>query len=277
MDNCTMLVSSYDGGEDLWDGFFTSVKHQWKNFDMPIVLNTESKSYSYEGFDIKTFQFYKPGQKVAWAKRLIRTLKAIKTDYILLFLEDFWLEDAVDTEFFEKCLQWMKDNPDVAVLSFKPVSTFGPNIRDNRFERFERRPQKGRYRFNCQVAIWRRKKLIKYLRPHESPWDWELAGSIRSSRYKESFYTLIKGEKEVFPYDMGWVVFRGRWTRRAALPLAEKYNLDIDFTKRGFYEDYEKEQSEASPEQAAPETLFGKVKTLWKVLKRKYHTFKSLI
>jgi len=55
MDNCTMLVSSYDGGEDLWDGFFTSVKHQWKNFDMPIVLNTESKTYSYEGFDIKTF------------------------------------------------------------------------------------------------------------------------------------------------------------------------------------------------------------------------------
>jgi len=53
--------------------------------------------------------------------------------------------------------------------------------------------------------------------------------------------------------------------------------LDIDFTKRGFYEDYEKEQPETSPEQAAPETLFGKVKTLWKVLKRKYHTFKSLI
>ena len=277
MDNCTMLLSSYDGGEDLWEGFFTSVKHQWKDFHMPVVLNTESKSYTHEGFDIKTFQFYKPGQKVPWGKRLIRTLKAIKTDYILLILDDFWLEDAVDTEFLEKCLQWMKENPDVAVLSFKPVAGFGPNIRDNRFERFEKRPQKARYRFNCQVAIWRRKKLIKYLRPQESPWDWEMAGSIRSSRYKESFYTLIKGEKEVVPYDMGWVVFRGKWTRRAAVPLAEKYNLNIDFSKRGFYEDYEKEQAAAEPEQPAPETLFEKVKALWKVLKRKYHTFKSLI
>lgn len=280
MDNCTLLVNSYDGGEDLWDGFFTTVKHEWKDFDMPIVLNTESKSYSFEGLNIQTFQFYKPGQTVPWAKRLIRTLKAIQTDYVLFFLEDFWLEDKVDTEFLEKSLCWMKENPDVAVLSFKPVCDYGPNIRDNRFERFEKRPQVGNYRFNCQAAIWRREKLIKYLRPHESPWEWELWGSRRSSRFKEGFYVLIKGEKEVFHYDMGWIMYRGKWCKRAVMPIAERYNLSIDFSKRGFYEDNCQDKHSGINKKAERITisvLIRKAKSLMKIIGTKVRRLLSII
>ena len=101
-----MLLSTYDGGEDLWEGFFTALVSEWDNFDMPIVMNTESKSYKFKDLNIKCFNFYKPGQKIPWAKRLIRTLKAIKTDYILFFLEDFWLEDKVDVDFFEKSIDF---------------------------------------------------------------------------------------------------------------------------------------------------------------------------
>ena len=280
MENCTLLVNSYDGGADMWDGFFTTVKHEWENFDMPVVLNTESKSYSFEGFNIQTFQFYKPGQNVPWAKRLIRTLKAIKTDYVLFFLEDFWLEGKVDVEFLERSFEWLKANPDVAVLSYKPVSDYGPNIRDNRFERFEKRPQDGKYRFNCQAAIWRREKLIKYLRPHESPWEWEILGSVRSFRYKEGFYTLIKGEKEVLPYDMGWVMYRGKWCKRAALPIAEKYGLNIDFSKRGFYEDCcenEHTTSAAKVEKITFNVLVRKARTLLRIITTKFRKLLSLV
>ena len=97
-----------------------------------------------------------------------------------------------------KCLKDMEENPDVAVLSF--YRTHGPNIRDGRFERFERRPQRAEYRFNCQIAIWRRERLIKFIHPKESPWDWEIIGSVRSGRYRDGFYTLIEGEKPVFSY-----------------------------------------------------------------------------
>ena len=278
-----MLVNSYDGGEDLWDGFFTTVKHEWKDFDMPIVLNTESKSYSFEGFDIQTFRFYKPGQNVPWAKRLIRTLKAIKTDYIVFFLEDFWLEDRVDTEFLEKSLRWMQENPDVAVLSFKPVCDYGPNIRDNRFERFERRPQAGNYRFNCQAAIWRRKKLIKYLRPHESPWEWELWGSRRSARFKEGFYVLMKGEKEVFPYDLtyGGVIHRGKWNKQVVEPIAKKIGISICYSKRGIEvwgEERKKvHRSETKKEKITFKVLIRKTCTLMKIIIENIRKVLSLI
>ena len=186
MDDCTMLVSSYDGGEDLWEGFFSALKTQWPSFDLPVVLNTESKNYSYPGLDIKTFHMYEPGKNIAWGRRLIETLKRIDTEYILFFLEDFWLDAPVDVVFFDQCRIWMRENPDVACLSFQ--RTRGENIRDGRFERFEKRPQKGEYRMNCQAALWRREKLISYIRPHESPWEWELYGSIHPEFALQRFF-----------------------------------------------------------------------------------------
>lgn len=235
--DCTLLVSSYDGGEDLWPGFFTALTTQWPELDLPIVLNTESKSCSFPGLDIKTFSFY-PGTPPKWGERLIKTLQQIDTEYILLFLEDFWLTAPVDDAFFRKCLGYMRANPDVATLSFKP--TPGPNIQDGRFERFERRPQKPEqqfhYRLNCQVAIWRRKRLIEFIRPFEDPWQWELFGSRRSTRYPDAFYTLIEGEKEAFPYDDGHIVTHGRWNMPFAKPLCEYYGLTPDFSIRGIWE-----------------------------------------
>ena len=239
--DCTLLVSSYDGGEDLWPGFFTALTVQWPQLDLPIVLNTESKSYSFPGLDIKTFSFY-PNKPPQWGERLIKTLQHIDTEYILLFLEDFWLTAPVDDAFFRKCLDYMRANPDVATLSFKP--TFGPNIQDGRFERFERRPQKPKlrfhYRLNCQAAIWRRERFIEFIRPFEDPWQWEQYGSIRSTRYPDGFYSLIAGEKEVFPYDSGAVVFQGRWNRPVAEPLCKYYGLSVDFSARGLWSVAEK-------------------------------------
>lgn len=240
--DCTLLVSSYDGGEDLWPGFFTALTTQWPELDLPIVLNTESKSYSFPGLDIKTFSFY-PGKPPKWGERLIKTLQNIDTEYVLFLLDDYWLTAPVDDAFFRKCLDHMRNNPDVATISFKP--TYGPNIQDGRFERFERRPQKPERRFhfrlNCQAAIWRRERFIEFIRPFEDPWQWERYGSMRSTRYPDAFYALIKGEKEVFPYDNGDIVHLGRWDSALAEPLWKYYGLTPDLSVRGTWDSVQQE------------------------------------
>lgn len=234
---CTLLLNSYDGGEDLWEGFFTALKDQWPQMNLPVVLNTESKSYSFPGYDIKTFNLFPPHKHVAWGKRMIETLKRIDTEYILFFLDDFWLDQPVDTEFVQKSFLWMEANPDVAVLSFHP--TPGENIQDERFDRFERRPQKGPYRFNCQVAIWRRKRLLATFHSNETPWEWEVYGSeYRSPRFRDGFYSLKETAKPVFSYKAGWVVYRGKWCKDAVAPYVKKYNLNINFSVRGFEQKY---------------------------------------
>lgn len=240
--DCTFLLSSYDGGEDLWEGFFTALKIQWPEMDMPVVLNTETKEYSFPGYDIKTFQPSKV-KKQTWAERLLTVLNKIETEYVLLFLEDFWLEKRVDDAFFRQCLEWMKQNPDVANFSFYPVYP-GTNIQDGRFERFELRPQRCPYKFNCQVGLWRTKEFISFFRPHESPWDWEIFGSMRAGRCERKFYTLKADAEYVFSYgdsNKGCMVKRGKWVKSQVMPLVEEYGLKIDFSKRGFYDENEKE------------------------------------
>lgn len=262
MKDCTMLLSSYDGGEDLWDGFFTCFFAEWQDFNMPIVLNTESKNYSFQGKEIKTFNLYKPGEKVPWSKRLIEHLKRIDTEFIFFILDDFWLDAPVDVEHFEKCLSWMRENDDVANISFQ--RTHGPNIRDERFERFEKRPKKAEYKLNCQVALWRRERLIKFLRPHENPWEFEKYGSMRAARYNDSFYTLIDGAKKVFSYDLGGVIYKGRWCKRVCLPLFEKHGIVIDDEKRGCHEDWINKNE-------------PRKRNLWRGIKNRINIVRSLI
>ena len=65
----TVLVSSCDAYEDLWNPFFSIIKKEWPEVvDYPIVLNTESKAYTHDGLNIKCYQLYKPGTKVHWGK-----------------------------------------------------------------------------------------------------------------------------------------------------------------------------------------------------------------
>lgn len=237
--DCTFFLSSYDGGEDLWEGFFKALSVQWPEMDMKVVLNTETKEYQYPGYEIESFR-PSLGKDLTWAERIIESLKHVDTEYVLLFLEDFWLDKRVDDAFFRKTLDWMKQNPDVANFSYYPCLP-GSNIRDERFERFELRPQKCEYKFNCQVGLWRTKELISFFRTHEDPWEWEVFGSMRAGRCSQKFYCLKEEAEPVFSYGdnlTGCIIHRGKWVKDAVIPLAEQYGLTIDYSKRGF-EDFD--------------------------------------
>lgn len=258
--NCTLLLNTCDAYSDCWDGFFKLLKIQWPEFSMPVVLNTESLSYSFDGMDIRVSNT-KP--KTSWGKRLITALKRIDTKYILFALEDFYLESPVDSSKLLKCYEWMEKNPEVACFSFYPTEDEN-NTPSEKYPGFERRPQRGEYRLNCQICLWNREKLISYIRPHENPWEWELYGSRRSSRYKEEFYTLMHSEKAVFDYNRGAIIMRGRWWMEKVLPLNEKYNLEIDFSRRGSFEEYR-------------QTVRKKKRNLLRGIKNRINKIRSLI
>lgn len=275
--NCTVLVSSYDRGEDLWNGFFTLYKKYWNN-NFPIVLNTESKKYSFDGLNIKTFNIFNSNSKVSWAKRLKKTLEKIDTDYIIFLLEDYWFEKEVDNTMINKSLEWIKKDNNIACFYFQPIDDDN-NIDSIKYPFYQLRPKKGPYIFNCQAALWDRKKLMKLLRFHESAWDWELYGSLRSSKFPYDFYTLKPDKQPPFQYHrgLGGVVHGGKWIRNIVEPISEKHNIKIDFDKRGYI--YETKESFIKK----PSTLYEKVLKphffvrLSAVIKSKIHKFLSTI
>lgn len=275
--DCTFLLSTYDGGEDLWEGFFKALSVQWPEMDMKIIINTETKQYRYPGFDIEVCN-QTTKEEQPWATRLINSLKQVNTEYVLFFLEDFWLAERVDDSFFRKTLQWMKENPDVANFSYYPCLP-GKNIQDERFERFEKRPQKCPYKYNCQVGLWRTKELISFFKPDESPWEWECFGSLRAGRSKQVFYSLKKDAPLVFSYGdnlKGCIIHRGKWVKDEVLPLAEKYGLTIDYSIRGF-EDFDAYWKSSEHMGIREKLKRGKfLSAIPDIISKYYHTWKAL-
>lgn len=250
---CTVVVNSCDKYEDTWLPFFKIMKKQWADRPYPIVLNTESKTFDYEDMDIKTFSFYKEGEYVPWGKRFIRTLEAIDSEYVLVLLDDFFLLKPVDQQRIEECIRWMDEDPELSVFYFREI--YPPNIRDGKYPHFERRPQKTKYKLSCQTGLWRREKLISYIRPHEDPWQWETLGSRRASRYHEKFYSAIEGEPFIMEYIRGGGLHGSKWIK-SVVPLFEEYNVQVDFTVRGFKED----AVEEAPKRSFIDRVKGKIR-----------------
>ena len=145
--NCTLLVNSCDSYSDCWDGFFQLLLIQWPEFAMPVVLNTESKKYAFEGLNIRTIEGGKKNE--AWGSRLIRALKSIDTKYVLFALDDFYLDAPVRVDELEKCYHYMENNPKIAYFSFY-ITRDVNNVKSKDYLGYERRPQNGEYRLNCQ-------------------------------------------------------------------------------------------------------------------------------
>lgn len=234
-EKCTMLVSTCDSYEDTWEAFFKSLKRYWPSFNMTIVLNTESKNYKMENLDIKTFNLFK-NKKVPWGARLIEHLKKIDTEYVLFMLDDFFLVKPVNEKMINQCIKYMDENKNIAVFCFHRVDDKN-NIPSKKYKNFELRPKNGKYRLNCQTAIWRRERLIKFINKKESPWDFEIYGSIRSRKFKDEFYSIIPEVEEPFNYNMyeqGTGICRGKWVKEVVIPLFKELEIKMDFSKRGF-------------------------------------------
>lgn len=238
--NCTFLINSCDANDDIWKPFFMCLEKNWSDMSWPVVLNTESKSYKYKDYDIKTFSLFS-NRKDKWSQRLRETLEKIDTEYIFFILDDFFITEPVDSGFIKKCFNWMDDNQNISVFSFHPVVD-DKNIVSKEYKGFEKRPYFGEYKLNCQAAVWRRKRLIAFLKDDESPWDFEIYGSIRVGGFEDDFYVLDRDLKDPIEYNMvkgGTGLVRGKWSAKVVVPLFKELGLDVDFSKRGFInEDY---------------------------------------
>lgn len=114
----TLLVSSCDKYSSTWEPFFKLLKIQWPECLCRIVLSTETKQFHMDSMNINTIN---AGPGLSWSTRLIRTLNQINTEYILFFLEDFFLLESVDNNNFNKAVKILDDNSNVCMIQFPSI------------------------------------------------------------------------------------------------------------------------------------------------------------
>lgn len=236
MEKCEIIVNSCDNYSDLWQPFFQLFTKYWKDCPYKIILNTETKSFSYPGLSINTYSM-NAGEK-RWGKRFLDHLDKVDTEYVLLLLDDFFLRDYVDQTVIDKCLSLMDEDKSISCFQFIPVKDPN-NVTYEPYPIFEVRPKEARYKLTLQAGVWRVEDLKTYIFPEESPWDFELLANIRTFVLDKKFITLKMDEKRIFNYGHNfgaWGVFRGKWVIEDVKPLFDENNIHIDYSIRGVYE-----------------------------------------
>ena len=236
MNKCAFLMSSCDSYCDTWDMFYRLVDKYWPDCSLPMYLNTETIRYSPPGLLKLTICNTK--QCIPWGERMIRVLDMIPEKYILLVLDDFFLQAPVNERVIDSLVDLMENDKSIGSFQLKasrwiqegssPVSVtnelhYAP-LTDGWYTHFV-------------PTIWRKETLRKWLRRHESIWGFELYGSHRASRwhYKERVFVV----NSPVIYDYVWVegcsaIVNGKWIDSSVIDeFVRKNRINIDLDKRG--------------------------------------------
>lgn len=237
----SIVVHSCDKYEDLWLPFFTLLKKYWTPLNIPIVLNTETKSFIMEGLDIECIHPKKAN--VPYGARMLNVLSKIRTPYVIPLLDDFFLRDYVDVDMINKIISWMEEDKKIACFNCDCAAIYA-DWEKEKYPGFQRVPYGCEHTINMQAAVWRKKSLIKYWRPNVSPWEWEsYCNLVAAKNRKDKFYCVTELGNGFCEYGIkmsGWGVIGGKWFIDDVAPLFEKEDIHIDFAKRGVLHSYDK-------------------------------------
>lgn len=235
----TILVNTCDANFDTVGPFFTLFNKYWKKCKYQIVLNTESKEY----IDEKIINHKYSGESRVnnYGKRLKQTIKDINSPYILFFLDDFFIRDYVDENEIEKIINIMDRNEDICCFSFDKWNNDIFNEEDDRFRNYKKRSKYGKFRYNTQIAIWRKDILYASWKDYENPWQWESYGNMRSYEIG-NIYVIDNKAKIPIVYRPDKSVFgvcRGKWVKEDVFNLFKKEKIKVEYSKYGFFNERE--------------------------------------
>lgn len=215
--NCAVLVLSCDKNISLLNILFDFLNKEWGDCPFQMYVGLEKLDVRFDG--VKTLTSNSAG----WGGRLLGYIEDIKTDYVMLILDDFLPEKIVETNIIMQYLNLMKQNKNIATISFADIydnnNTFDESVG------LCRRPKNANYLLNLQVGIWDVEVLKHLVKERESPWQTELFGSIRARQVRDkSFLCLRSDEESPYRYNRGWLMVRGIWNGNEIKRLGlEKY------------------------------------------------------
>jgi len=193
-EDVTILVSSCDKYAPLWDPFFVSLFKQWPslmqdNRELPIMLIANNKFFSNPR--VKTLNI---PNEISWSDNMITALNQVNTKYVLVVLDDYWINSPVDEQRLHEIYSTMQQE-DAAMLHVSVNDPrWQPGVKHAIVPNLLYTNKFKHYKATLQLAIWNTEALKFLLRPGESPWDFELAGTARSHGYPKPFLSLSGNE-----------------------------------------------------------------------------------
>jgi hypothetical protein len=198
VDNVSIIVSSTDKYAELWDPFFKLLFNQWAslntvNADLPIYLISNNKIY--ENARIQNINI---PQEKSWSDNILVTLNEVKTDYVIILLEDFFI-NHLDEKRMADILKTAQDNKVVYIQ----LTDHGPEYTTGgKYEKLDGLFKKAKhddFRTSLSACLWRTDDLRFLLKSGENPWEFESApGNSRSQGMRGDFLQVLENPPLVY-------------------------------------------------------------------------------
>ena len=191
-ENLTILVNSFDKYSDLWDPFHHFLFEKWPslktyNRDVPILLISNSKTY-----DDPRVTPVQIENETSWSDTFLTALEQVDTDYVLILLEDYILDQPVNEKRLQEIFLGMQ-KANAAYLQINVVNDAHvtgephptiPGVRSS--------GKHDLWRTSLQACIWHKEDLKWILKKGENIWAFEIAGSLRSEGMPKPFFKTLK-------------------------------------------------------------------------------------
>ncbi len=212
-----ILILSYDALSDLWpitlDHFFDNVDLHGSRY--PIYFGSNETSID----DSRVIPILS-GKDNDWSSSYLKILEQISCSKLLVILEDLIVVSPVE---FIKLEEFVEFGISVNANHIQYWPTLVNNL-DAKNNLFFEIPKKMPYR-STVCGFWDRRYLMSLLIPGESPWNFEIMGSYRSS-YDAGFYVV---KAPLFEYVN--LIEKGSWTQESII-WAKRNNVELNFSCR---------------------------------------------
>jgi len=217
-----ILVISCDNYHDVWKPFFDLLTKFWPDCPYPVYLGTNEKDFSYPGVRV-----VKAGKDSSWAENVRKHLDQIEEEYVLTFLEDFYIARTVDTSLVENALALtIRDKIDTFSMIL-PKKGLPYNGERNVFHI----DPKMEYCLNTSIAIRKKKVFFDLLKPGYSAWDFEVKNSAEVNRTGTFPGIFVTSGEDYFHCLNG--IWRRKWVP-GSVRFCERLGIAVDTSHRPF-------------------------------------------
>ena len=229
--DCTVLVTSCDAYRDVEAPFLQLFRKYWPDCPFELVLVTETSpnngsAVSDNGeavssplvrkelrgphsFDRTIFT----GKGKTWSQMLVAALDQIETPYVIMLMNDYFLESSVDTE---NILRRLDEAKEKGALNYRLCPDPPRAVKNTA------------YSVSCKAGIWNRQFLRALAAKTKSAWEFERYGSFMFDESDQR--PLLVTEKLEFPFQD--VVHKGYW-EPWGVELLKREGIAYDFSVRG--------------------------------------------
>jgi len=170
-----------------------------------------------------------------WSNSLIQALEFIDTKYVLIMLEDYWINRPVDVQKIETCFEYIKTNDSILGIDLSGCTagfSDSTNFLSYRDVNFKKTSYNQTYKFHMQSQLWRTSYLYSVLKPFRSPWQTELYTSdeIRN----EEFLQTIGSSETIVKYQIAMRARDRKVVHKSSLFSRDDRNYIMGRIPRGY-------------------------------------------